>query len=195
MSAYDQLIELGERWKRLGYRETESGAKFFGPPSEPKKYDFLVCVFSPLSDDDIDELEGQLHVPLHEDLRRLFRRANGFSCFTHWFKLCGYRRVMRSANIEVMLDQPHNLVFENQINPKAQQENLLLISKYADGETVYIDQQGQCNAYSIDGALIFEWADLNEWVSTELLRFESYLNEDASCDIGMENIPPPTQWN
>ena len=191
MSAYEELLQFSKRWKHLGCRTLDSGACFVGPPSEPGKYDYLVCMMSPLTNDEINELEDQLHVPLHADLKDFYRHANGFSCFSRWLNLYGLREVHRSFDIEQMLDQPYDIVIENEDGPPLPQEGLLLISKYSDGSPTYLNLEGRCKAYSRDQKLLFEWANLREWVSQELNRFASYLDENASCEIGMENIPPP----
>ena len=193
MSAYEELLRFSEPWKHLGNRTLDSGARFIGPPSEPGKYDYLVCIMSPLTNDEIDELENQLDVPLHADLKEFYRHANGFSCFSRWLNLYGLRKVFRSLDIEQMLDQPYDIVIENEDGPPLPQEGLLLISKYSDGSPVYLNFEGRCKAYSRDRKLLFEWANLCEWVSQELTRFEAYIDENARCEISMENIPPPAR--
>ncbi len=191
MTSYETLLKHSKKWEHLGLKTFENGARFVGPPSSPKKYDYLYCIKSSLSDEEIVELENRLHVPIHQDLKEFYLCANGFSCFSDWFSLGGLRRIHRNGTIEELMDQPFDLLSLNEFEPFPEQKNFLGISGYSDGSRIYMDLQGRCLAYSPKEELTFEWENFYEWVSQELARFESYIDENAKCEIGFADIPPP----
>lgn len=191
MDAYEELQKFLEAWKHLETRTLAGGTICIGPPSAPGKMDYLFYLHSPLSELEVETLQSQLHAPMHADLKSFYLNANGFASFRGWLRIFGYRRTGRSNDLEVMLDQPIDIVAANEIDSYAQEHMLIKISSYADRTPVYLQPDGGCHALSLDGRMACEWNNLAHWLRAELQRFGSYLDRDGRGRVEFSTIPAP----
>lgn len=190
MDVYLTLKNFLAEWTHLEERRFSAGTICIGPPTHPGKMDYLFCVHSPLRPQEIADMEADLQEPIHPDLKRFYRHANGFTAFSGWLNLFGHRRVMRASDMELILDQPFDLVIENDDDAR-RRKGALKISGYSDGSGIYLRQDGECYVLSPSGENICRWPNLATWLNTELHRFASFLDHGGRSKIAFSKIPSP----
>lgn len=200
MNYVDELIASLRALNDSGSVVQANGTRLIGkfPPRKDGLFSdaYLHEVYAGLAEDGIDDLEALAGKKLPEQLRELYRYANGLSIFAHSLSIRGLRRNY-SRDIGARL--PISLEYGNTVEkPGGGTRSQLRFGWYSaqDAELV-IDLDDPIEIWAVprhqSSPVLYRWSSLEELLSTEVDRMSKvYLRQPDKVDF-FNPISMPTR--
>lgn len=205
MDLLQKIEKKLSRWTLLGVKRTANGGQLIAPLRDCGPNAFLHKLLPPLSEVEIEEVEDQLYVQLSSQLAEFYRHSNG-ACFyniefdidgykvlSNVFSVYGLRKIYRSGTIEDLLEQPFDVVLENEVDGWAIANQAILVSKYSgDNSRVYINKTGSV-VRVLEGSILSTWSSFDDWILDELDRLDQCFDTSGRLLVRPEETPPPNR--
>ncbi|HEX5152216.1 MAG TPA: SMI1/KNR4 family protein [Parafilimonas sp.] len=166
-------IEKLKIYSSLGEKKTENGSTLIGKAPHIAPYAWLNTIYSPLSDEQILELEKQIDVKVPDCYKSFLKISNGLQVL-HSLSLYGLRFNFKRT-IEEAEQQPFSIITPNTLEkPKNAGKNIFYIGGYSsgDGAWLYIDLQTNivhlCKKWKVKS--LYQWSSFEVMLSSEIER-------------------------
>ena len=113
MHYLQEVTEIMRRARHLGERVLDGGTRMIGHVPHVAPQAWLHILFSPLSDDEIGEVESEIGIAIPESLKVFYSLANGISLFSGSLAIYGrrdnYKRTVDSARQPFSITTPNTV--------------------------------------------------------------------------------------
>jgi len=186
-----EVYSIVDKGKALGEKVLPNGTRLVGHVPHIAPEARLHLIFPPLTEKDIDYIEGQLGKDIPSSLQVFFFHHNGISLFSGSLSIDGLRRNYNREGDDVW--QPFDLLVTNEFeSPDDFKENYILIGGYRqDGSRLYIDNlSGKVYRSSRESSKpLNEWSGFEEMLLSETLRLSKLFDEQGKLVKGTATVP------
>ena len=178
---------------KLGMRKHEDGTVEYGHAPEIAQQAYMVQLFSPLTDVELQKLEEQLKIQIPMQYYCfLSKESNGLILFMGYCSLYGYIRCIdRSSN---SIPQPFPIDVPNVYEkPKNSKDSYFFIGGYRyDGSKLYIDKLTGKVHYCKrrDATSLYCWDSFEDMLISEIPRILSLFDEKGKLKCPASNTLP-----
>lgn len=175
----ERLYHLVKSFSKLGEKFSENKSYLIGNPYKDKPYYWLIKIFSPITEKELQILREALYIP---DIYATFLTdcCNGLDLFLGTHSLFGYRKNMKRIPSEA-IQQPFDIVTSNIHERSRNSKNEHFFFGYYnwDGSLVYINtiDNSVCLCKKDDAAPLYTWNTFESFLETEIKRICSLFNE------------------
>jgi len=165
-------LDILKSYNCLGERHLEDGTLLIGHAPHIAPQAWLHCIYPPLSDKELCDLENELNESMPDSYRLFLKNTNGLNVFNTTFNLYGLRKNYKRDVVSVW--QPFDILTPNRLErPGNAKRNFLFIGSYNwDGSLLYIDRNfGNVHVCNRDDSTsLFQWANFDEMLDSEIKR-------------------------
>jgi len=179
MGYFDELLNLIDKYKRLGIHELSNGTKLIGhvPHIGPDAY--LHIIFPGLSGDEITKIEEEIQRPLPTPLKEFLVYSNGIDLFSGAFSISGYRNnYVRTGDESI---QPFSITtpnVEERLNDAPHEAVFFGFYDWDGSSTWMVPSDQKVYRCSIESAEpISDWKDLGSMLISETKRLSTLFDE------------------
>lgn len=193
MEVFTEIMKYIQTFGKYGCKEYENGTKLYGhaPFIAPKAYNFRV--FSVLSEQEIIELEQDMHREIPIAYRSfLMRNANGLNLFNTTLCFYGLRKSY-CRSLEA-IPEPFSLSELNRFErPKNAEESYFFIGGYDyDLSKLYINTDDGTVHFCKrrDATSLLSWSSFEEMILSETRRLSTLYNDRGEGLVPHEKTLP-----
>jgi len=174
-NAAQAILSAVERYRSLGYRETQQGVRLFGPVPHVARQAWCHAIPRGLTDQEIFELSSTLSTTIPIEYATFLHTMNGAHLFAGALALYGMRPAAAGRNVDSAF-LPFDIVDANsQEKPRRLRPALFIIGGYRfDGSLVAIDaSNGHVVRIERDsGTTLNCWPSLGDFLTSETRRLD-----------------------
>jgi len=178
MHYFQEVFQILKKAKSFGEDTARSGATLFGKVPHIGSEAWFHTLYLPLSEREIDELEGEMNVEFPESYREFLELTNGIRVFSNSLSIFG-RRDSFSRSVEDR--QPYSVVSENYNRPVGMPKKAVLIGFYPfrNGFYLYIE----CNSGKVircrkkEAKPLVVWDSFGQMLLSEVRRLEGFFDD------------------
>ena len=167
---FKNLIRTLNKYEGGGERKLENGTLLICHVPHLAPEAWLHEIYISLSEEQINELENTIPVPLPSDYREFLKISNGINIFSDSLSVFGVRDSDSST-------QPYDIIDENMEAPEGAPESWLFFGGYSwDGTMVMFDLNEGTENNKVylcareSAEILYEWNDFWSWLSEETDR-------------------------
>jgi hypothetical protein len=183
-----------ESYNYLGKEQLKDGTLLIGKAPHIAPLAWLHCIYSPLKNTDISDLEMELNQEIPNIYKEFLLISNGLSVFNTTLSLFGKRGNYKRSVDNVW--QPFDIILPNTIEkPRNANNDIFIIGCYDwDGSYLYIDKKdSSIHLCEVDNVRsLFEWGNFEDMLYSEINRLTKLFDNNGK-EIDEEKITLPLQ--
>lgn len=167
---FENIISTLNKYEGAGKRKLENGTMTICHVPHRAPEAWLHEIYTGLSEEQVNELENDMPIPLPNDYRAFLKIYNGINIFSDSLSVFGVRDSDSSI-------QPYDIIDENMEAPEGAPESWLFFGGYSwDGTMVMFDlsegtENNKVYLCARESAnILYEWNDFWSWLSEETDR-------------------------
>jgi hypothetical protein len=176
------VLRSVERFRPLGYRETQHGVRLFGPAPHIARQAWFHAIPPGLSASAVAELSRGVDVEFPDEYRRFLEQINGAHLFSGELALYGARPTAAGRSVDSAF-LPFDLTEANlEDKPNKLRRELLVIGSYKyDGSIVALDiVKRAVERWDGNGEHRHNvWPSFGLFISTEMIRLDALYDDQA----------------
>lgn len=189
-----ELRQYFGRYEHLGTHViSESGTELIGKAPHIGNCAWLFEIFSPITDNEISEMEAKLECAIPHTYRMfLCHCSNGLRLFVDTLNLFGHRGNYNRDIVSAY--QPYDIItLNNRERPTDATEDMFFIGSYDwDGSLVYISRTDEkvhfCKSHS--ARPLYEWESFDVFLQSEIIRLDKLFDDNGiELDTSSPTIP------
>ena len=189
---FPDWLEVIERARAFGYRETKQGVKLYGSVPSVAPHAWFHAIPQGLSDQQISELGRDLFVTFPAAYVDFLRVTNGAHLFSGALSLLGVRPAAAGRDIDCAF-LPFDIVDSNGAEkPIGLRNAIIVIGFYKfDGSHAVLDTStGRVQRIGRDGVARKSWSSFAEFLSSEVLRLDALHDSEGKLVAARETLVP-----
>jgi SMI1 / KNR4 family (SUKH-1) len=189
---FPDWLEVIERARAFGYRETKQGVRLYGSVPHVAPHAWFHAIPPGLSGQQISELGRDLLVTLPAAYVDFLRVTNGAHLFSTALSLLGVRPAAAGRDIDSAF-LPFNIINSNGAEkPIGLRDAIIVIGFYKfDGSHAVLDTStGRVQRIGRDGVARKSWSSFAEFRSSEVLRLDALHDSEGKLVAAREMLVP-----
>jgi hypothetical protein len=187
------ILHFIERFRPLGYRESEHGVRLFGPVPHVAPKAWLHAIPQGLTEQEIDELSRAVGKDFPTEYVEFLKVMNGLKLFAGAFCMYGKRPAAAGRTVDSAF-LPFDIVDPNRLEaPPGLRSELLLIGGYkVDGSQSAIDiVTGRVERIEREnGERLNVWPSLREFLTNEMQRLDALHDSSGKLTTTRDMLLP-----
>ena len=192
VDSFETVLQIIDTAKSTGFRQLASGAKLYGHVPHVAPEAWLHQLYAPLSEQDIDSVEGRIGQTIPRVFRDFLHLTNGIDLFSGSLSIYGKRSSYARTGDEAW--QPFCIVTANTLDKPihAKPWQLIVGSYRSDGSLISLDvRDGTAFRTRARSAKVLNrWVDFWAMLSGESNRLSTFFDSHGRKVVDGPTTPP-----